>query len=120
MTTLIDVVVTHPWSDGVSAASVRRRRGCAQEDGYAVRKAEAAKHAYYTPHLPGNTRLLPFGVETFGRFGPDARHALALIGREVGLRQGWPRWYFYYHHVPRIALAVATGNQMAVRAWMRS
>jgi hypothetical protein len=110
--------VTHPWSDGVSRSSINRRRGCATVDGYAAQQAEAAKHRYYTPHLPGNTHFLPFAIETFGRFGQDARHAMTLIARETGIRRHWPKWYFYYHHVPRISLAVAEGNQMAVDDWM--
>ena len=44
---------------------------------------------------------------------------LSVKSHECHLRPHWPKWYFYYDHVRRIALAVAVGNQMVVDAWMR-
>jgi hypothetical protein len=117
--TLIDTVITHPWSDGVSHSSLAFNRHCATTSGFAAQRAEDAKHRKYGPYLPGNTRFFPFAIETFGHMGKDARHALSVICHECQLRRHWPKWYFYYHYVPRIALAVAVGNQMAVNAWMR-
>jgi len=60
-----DVVVSHPEATAWLA-------GAADRDGFAAHGAAKGKHARYPAFaLPGG-RLVPFSVETFGRWGPEA------------------------------------------------
>ena len=60
-----DVVVTHPQASAWPAAAAAR-------DGAAAAGAAKGKHSRYPAFaLPGG-RLVPFSVETFGRWGSEA------------------------------------------------
>ena len=60
-----DVVVSHPEANAWLA-------GAADRDGFAGQGAAKGKHARYPAFaLPGG-RLVPFSVETFGRWGAEA------------------------------------------------
>ena len=61
---LVDDCVVSPL-----AGDERFVAACARRDGHAARRAAMAKRSKY--HSP---ELVPFAVETGGRFSPDARH----------------------------------------------
>ena len=65
---LVDVVVVSPYSTNMAFMAARARR-----DGHASRRAAIAKRARYP-----SDDLVPFALETGGRFGNDAR-ALLLV-----------------------------------------
>ena len=67
----VDVTVRHP---GVA----KYRRRAALQDGHAASVAESAKRQRYPAvAAAGLQEVVPFAVETYGRFGPSARRLLS-------------------------------------------
>ena len=66
---LVDIVVSSPFAGGERFTSM-----CARRDGYAARRAAAAKKSKYD-----SPDLLPFSVETGGRLGMDARSLIKKL-----------------------------------------
>ena len=56
----------------------------------AANKAERLKREKYLPLGP-NYHFVPFGVETLGSWGDDAKELLSQIGKRVAERTGEPR-----------------------------
>ena len=71
---LIDVTIRHPMATAYQPSA-------SQEDGAAARNAEAAKVERYP--TSGGRSVTPFAVETWGRLGETAEHALEEFAAEA-------------------------------------
>ena len=109
-----DVVVTHP--EGSSWL-----RTAANADGEAARGAAEGKHRRYPAWaLPGG-RLIPFSVETFGRWGKealqflrDAVDAVAERSPEVACMGHWGKVGVLNAWHTRLSVALQKGNATCV------
>ena len=105
-----DVVVTHPEG----SACLRK---AADEDGAAAAGAAADKHRRYPAWaLPGG-RLIPFSVETFGRWGKEAldflrcaADAVAEQNPQVACRGHWGKVSLLNAWHSRLSIALQKGN----------
>ena len=80
----IDVTITHP-------AKQSGRPAARKDDGAAVLVAEGKKLKRYGQGS-GGVSCSPFGVETWGRFGPSALEVLERIADQHALHRGACRW----------------------------
>ena len=105
-----DVVVTHPEG----SACLRK---AADEDGAAAAGAAKDKHRRYPAWaLPGG-RLIPFSVETFGRWGKEAldflrsaADAVAEQNPQVACRGHWGKVSLLNAWHSRLSLALQKGD----------
>ena len=105
-----DVVVTHPEGSACLHAA-------ANEDGAAAAKAADGKHRRYPAWaLPGG-RLIPFSVETFGRWGKEAldflrgsADAVAEQNPQVACLGHWGKVALLNAWHTRLSVALQKGN----------
>ena len=93
-----DVVVTHPEGSA-------RLHAAADADGAAAAGAADDKHRRYPASLLPGGRLVPFSVETFGRWGAEARGWLRDAVDAVAERD------------PQVAAAGHWGKVAVLNAW---
>ena len=93
---VLDLVLHHPPDDPVIYADVvighpaaqKHRRQAAIEDGGTAQIKEKEKHQRYPEEKLRRGRLVPLAVETYGRWGKEARKLFKTAAERAGQRNG--------------------------------
>ena len=93
-----------PWSTGTWSSLVRKRREALPEEAAAAGAADDKHRRYPATLLPGG-RLVPFSVETFGRWGAEATRWLGDAVDAVAERD------------PQVTAAGHWGKVAVLNAW---
>ena len=107
---IFDVSVTHPWIQAMT-----RRAGGDPKPECAARRREQEKLRKYQALVPANSAFVPLVIESFGRWGPQAREVFDVCVEKVCASKGAPKAVVKAYWRQRFALVLQRYTAACVR-----